>query len=273
MPRPRFPKRGSRAFSPRKRAKKIVARIDFWPYVEEGPKLLGFAGYKAGMTHAFVIEDRERVPEFGREIRSAVTILDTPPMIICALRAYLNTGNGLQTLTEAWTENLPPDIRLRIKSLIPTTPKISLDIISSKIDEVSEIRVIAATQPRLASVSNKKPELIEIKIDGGDKKEQFEYAIFGHIGDNHLHVNIIPRNDEEVEVGMKLYFNFARKAVKLGGTVSAEHGIGKMKLQLLHEMYGEIGIQQIAAVKRALDPNWLLNPDNMIPPPSKESHF
>ncbi|HDI53041.1 MAG TPA: 50S ribosomal protein L3, partial [Candidatus Bathyarchaeota archaeon] len=49
MPRTRAPRRGSMAYSPRKRAKSIAGRIRFWPEVEEGPRLLGFAGYKAGM--------------------------------------------------------------------------------------------------------------------------------------------------------------------------------------------------------------------------------
>ncbi|MBE0526390.1 MAG: FAD-binding oxidoreductase, partial [Candidatus Thorarchaeota archaeon] len=53
-----------------------------------------------------------------------------------------------------------------------------------------------------------------------------EYVIFGHIGNNHLHVNMIPRNNEEVEQGMSNYMMFAKRAVELGGTVAAEHGIG-----------------------------------------------
>lgn len=101
--------------------------------------------------------------------------------------------------------------------------------------------------------------------------KKLEYVIFGHIGDNHLHVNIIPANDKEVEEGEKIYLTFARKAVELGGTVSAEHGIGKIKQKFLREMYGDIGIRQISDVKRALDPKWILNPGNMIPSNYKPS--
>jgi D-lactate dehydrogenase (cytochrome) len=96
-----------------------------------------------------------------------------------------------------------------------------------------------------------------------------EYIIFGHIGDNHLHVNILPRTDAEVHQGMAIYQRFARKAVELGGTVSAEHGIGKLKRPFLRVMYGDEGLAQIAQVKRALDPNWILNPSNMIPRPGE----
>ncbi|MFX1475003.1 MAG: FAD-binding oxidoreductase [Promethearchaeota archaeon] len=105
-------------------------------------------------------------------------------------------------------------------------------------------------------------------------KEQIEaaglqYIIFGHIGDNHLHCNLLPVNDEEVHTGMRIYKRFAQKAVELGGTVSAEHGIGKLKRQFLQVMYGEEGLAQMARVKSALDPQWIINPGNMIPRPDE----
>jgi len=92
-----------------------------------------------------------------------------------------------------------------------------------------------------------------------------EFVIFGHIGDNHLHVNILPRNDEELQRGKQLYLQFAEEVVKLGGTVSAEHGIGKLKKEFLRVMYGDQGLSEIAQVKRAFDPRGILNPDCMIP--------
>jgi D-lactate dehydrogenase (cytochrome) len=105
-------------------------------------------------------------------------------------------------------------------------------------------------------------------------KEQIEeaglqYIIFGHIGNNHLHCNLLPANDEEVPIGMSIYKRFAQKAVELGGTVSAEHGIGKLKRQFLQVMYGEEGLAQMASVKSALDPQWIINPGNMIPRPGE----
>ncbi len=105
-------------------------------------------------------------------------------------------------------------------------------------------------------------------------KEQIEeaglqYIIFGHIGNNHLHCNLLPANDEEVHIGMRIYQRFARKAVELGGTVSAEHGIGKLKRPFLQVMYGEAGLAQMAQVKSALDPHWIINPGNMIPCPGE----
>ncbi|MHA1902896.1 MAG: FAD-binding oxidoreductase [Candidatus Thorarchaeota archaeon] len=100
------------------------------------------------------------------------------------------------------------------------------------------------------------------------EEQGMEYVIFGHIGDNHLHVNMIPRNNEEVHQGMENYMIFAKRAVELGGTVAAEHGIGKLKRDFLVAMYGDAGIAEMQAVKRALDSQWLLNRGNMISVPT-----
>jgi len=95
-----------------------------------------------------------------------------------------------------------------------------------------------------------------------------EYVIFGHIGDNHLHCNMLPRNNEEVDQGMDNYMTFAKRAVEIGGTVAAEHGIGKLKRAFLEAMYGEKGIEEMRAVKRALDPQWLINRGTMLAVPA-----
>ncbi len=99
-------------------------------------------------------------------------------------------------------------------------------------------------------------------------EQGMEYVMWGHIGDNHIHVNMLPRNNEEVTQGMDNYMTFAKRAVELGGTVAAEHGIGKLKRAFLEVMYGQEGILEMQAVKRALDPKWLINRGNMIAPPT-----
>ncbi len=99
------------------------------------------------------------------------------------------------------------------------------------------------------------------------EEQGMEYVIFGHIGDNHLHVNMIPRNNEEVEQGMNNYMMFAKRAVELGGTVAAEHGIGKLKRAFLEAMYGPKGISEMQAVKKVLDPKWIINRGNVVPVP------
>ena len=90
-------------------------------------------------------------------------------------------------------------------------------------------------------------------------------AVFGHIGDAHVHVNILPETPAEFEWGRALMIEFARKAVELGGTVSAEHGLGKRKAHLLALQYSPAEIEAMKAVKRRLDPQWLLGRGTLFP--------
>ncbi|MFX1252769.1 MAG: FAD-binding oxidoreductase [Promethearchaeota archaeon] len=96
------------------------------------------------------------------------------------------------------------------------------------------------------------------------EEAKMEWVAFGHIGQNHIHVNILPRDEEEITKGMELYEKFAEKAVELGGTVSAEHGIGKIKKDFLEIMFRKEEIEEMRKVKRILDPNWLLNRGNVF---------
>ena len=75
---------------------------------------------------------------------------------------------------------------------------------------------------------------------------------------------MIPGSREEYERGMKLHREWARAAVAMGGTVTAEHGIGKLKTALLEEMYGQDGIAQMLRVKNLFDPDNLLNRGNLF---------
>lgn len=87
-----------------------------------------------------------------------------------------------------------------------------------------------------------------------------EHVIFGHVGDNHLHVNILPRSEEELERAMDLYGEFAREVVKMGGSVAAEHGIGRLKKLFLPIQFGEDELAAMQRVKDGLDPEGLFNP-------------
>jgi D-lactate dehydrogenase (cytochrome) len=88
---------------------------------------------------------------------------------------------------------------------------------------------------------------------------------FGHIGENHLHANIIATNEHEYEECRKMYIRIAQKVVELGGTVSAEHGIGKLRHVFLAEMLGESGFKELAQFKKSLDTNGILGVDNIFP--------
>ncbi|PIQ85809.1 MAG: hypothetical protein COV74_07275 [Candidatus Omnitrophica bacterium CG11_big_fil_rev_8_21_14_0_20_45_26] len=95
-------------------------------------------------------------------------------------------------------------------------------------------------------------------------KEGLSYVTFGHIGDSHLHLNIMPKNDEERKRAKALYWDLMRLVNRLGGTISAEHGIGKLKREYFAEMVGREALQEMAALKKALDPSCILNRGNIV---------
>jgi len=96
------------------------------------------------------------------------------------------------------------------------------------------------------------------------RESGLRYTIFGHIGDNHVHVNILPRDDTEGERARDLYVHFLKHAAAVGGTLSAEHGVGKLKREYLRLFYSDDQLRALASVKRALDPNGILGRGNIF---------
>lgn len=90
------------------------------------------------------------------------------------------------------------------------------------------------------------------------------YTIFGHIGDNHVHVNILPRDDAEGARARELYLQFLKYAASVGGTLSAEHGVGKLKRDYLRLFYSDEQLRDMAALKKALDPRAILGRGNIF---------
>ncbi|MGH9901813.1 MAG: FAD-binding oxidoreductase, partial [Pyrinomonadaceae bacterium] len=96
------------------------------------------------------------------------------------------------------------------------------------------------------------------------RADRLRYVIFGHIGDNHVHVNIMPRDEAEAAAARATYLKFVRRAVSFGGTISAEHGVGKIKRDYLRELYGDEHLREMAALKRAFDPAGVLGRGNIF---------
>ena len=90
------------------------------------------------------------------------------------------------------------------------------------------------------------------------------YLIYGHFGNSHMHLNILSRSEEEYFKGKIVYRAICKKAVELGGTISAEHGIGKLKTDYFLEMYGEEIIKKMVELKKALDPKMILGSGNIF---------
>lgn len=96
------------------------------------------------------------------------------------------------------------------------------------------------------------------------RESELKYVIFGHVGDNHVHVNILPRDESEATKARELYMEFIKRAVAASGTVSAEHGIGKLKREYLGVLYGERHVEEMATLKRSFDPAGILGQGNIF---------
>jgi large subunit ribosomal protein L3 len=168
------PKRGSRGYSPRKRAKSHIARFGTWPENEGEPRLQGFAGYKAGMTHAFIRDYRKESTTTGQEVAIPVTILEVPPMKVVAVRLYRLTPYGMETLTETWAPKVDKELERRVNQG-GKVKKDTLDKVDLK--DVEDVRVIAMTQPTLITgVPKKVPDLMELRVGGNEITKRVEYA-------------------------------------------------------------------------------------------------
>jgi D-lactate dehydrogenase (cytochrome) len=110
-------------------------------------------------------------------------------------------------------------------------------------------------------------ELLEC-YDRAFERAGLDAAVWGHISDGNLHPNVMARSFADVEAGRAAIREAGRMAIRLGGSPLAEHGVGRnrVKQQLLEDLYGVEGIDQMRAVKRALDPEWKLAPGVLFPP-------
>ena len=96
----------------------------------------------------------------------------------------------------------------------------------------------------------------------GYERRGLDYAIWGHISDGNVHPNVIPRSYSDVEAAREAIVEFGRIAIEMGGSPLAEHGVGRsaLKQSLLRQLYGDAGLEEMRAIKRALDPEWKLAP-------------
>jgi len=138
------------------------------------------------------------------------------------------------------------------------------EAVNSLIDERRKIEPRITKLGTDMAVPDESLEYIMDLYNTSLKESGLEAVIFGHIGDNHLHVNILPRNMEEYYKGKELYKAWARKVVEIGGTISAEHGIGKIKVEMLEIMYGQKGLLDMKRLKLLFDPENRLNNGNLI---------
>jgi len=163
------PRKGSMAYWPRKKAKRSYPRIRGWSCLSSDKAIpLGFAGYKVGMTHVLGVDNRKTTPTKGEEISIPVTVIECPPLKILCARFYKKNAYGLFVAKDFFFKP-SKDLQRKI-SLPKKIPDIKeLDKINPQ--DYADITILAYTQPRLAGIGKKKPEIFELKLSGANKEK------------------------------------------------------------------------------------------------------
>ncbi len=176
MPRTRQPRAGSIQFWPRVRARDNYTKIRNWPKSKD-TKPLGFAGYKAGMTHLLINDNSPYSLTKGAEIFCPVTIVECPPLKTASIRFYKNTQNGSKLIAEKFADSFDKELERKIS--IPKKKgkeEVNGELGSrTQLIDFDFLRLLCYTQPKLTNIGKKKPEIFEIAI-GGNKEQQLAFA-------------------------------------------------------------------------------------------------
>jgi D-lactate dehydrogenase (cytochrome) len=147
-----------------------------------------------------------------------------------------------------------------LKAIRHAIPEAVNSAIARRKRDCADIRKISTDTALPAPVFEKEfGEYIDAITGSG-----LEHAVFGHLGDFHLHINLVPRNAGELAKAKELYEKMMDSTILHGGTVSAEHGIGKLKTAYLGRMFGQDAVEEMKRIKTAFDPQWLLNRGNLF---------
>ncbi len=198
---------------------------------------------------------RERVGSVPDEARAA---------LFCEQEVVLDPDDHLG----GWWELLQEHGALADDTIVATDDKGQADLhaLRHAIPAGVNEKVVANGMRKVGTDLSVPDEALDAMMDAYEAVD-VESVLFGHIGDNHLHLNLLPKTPAELEHAKALYDDLARKAVALGGSVSAEHGIGKLKRTHLGWMVGEEVIASFVALKRFLDPGWILGRGNIVEGP------
>jgi large subunit ribosomal protein L3e len=188
------PRHGSLGFLPRKRAARHRGKVKTFPKDDskKNVHLTAFLGYKAGMTH--VVRDIERPGSKlnkTEEVVEAVTIIETPPMVIVGVVGYIETPRGLRSLTTVWSEHLSDEVKRRFYKNWYHSKKKAFTKYAKKYAEGAKpierelerikkyctvVRVLAYTQMKKVNIGQKKAHLMEIQLNGGSVADKVDFA-------------------------------------------------------------------------------------------------
>jgi len=186
------PRCGSLGFLPKKRSQRYRGKAKRFPKddASKPPHLTAFMGFKAGMTHILRDVDKPGSKLHKKETVEAVSIVETPPMIVVGVVGYVPTSVGLRNLNTVWAEHLSEEAKRRFyktwgkskkKAFTKYAKKHTDGSIQAELEELkkhcSVIRVIAHTQVRkVKNLKQKKAHLMEIQVNGGTTAEKVDFA-------------------------------------------------------------------------------------------------
>ncbi|KAJ3391176.1 60S ribosomal protein L3 [Entophlyctis sp. JEL0112] len=188
------PRHGSLGFLPRKRSRTHRGRCKSYPKDDPSKPvhLAAFVGYKAGMTHIVRDLDRPGSKMHKKEVVEAVTVLETPPVVVVGVVGYVETPRGLRSLTTVWAEHLSDEVKRRFyknwyrskkKAFTKYAKKYSVEgagPINQQLDRIKKycqvVRVIVHTQVKLLKLGQKKAHVLEIQLNGGSIADKVDWA-------------------------------------------------------------------------------------------------
>ncbi|HEX2013924.1 MAG TPA: 50S ribosomal protein L3 [Nitrososphaera sp.] len=168
------PRRGSVAFRPRARAKSLEARVRTWPQMAaEKSSLSGFAGFKAGGIHVLTIDDREKTPNFGKQLLNPATVIVTPPVRVIGIRGYKKDLYGQHAIFDVYAKDLPKELPRKFDA---KTADDAFAKAEGMLGNASAIMAIVAVSPNSIGLSQKTPFVFEMAVSGKDARSQYEYV-------------------------------------------------------------------------------------------------
>ncbi|MCB9677568.1 MAG: FAD-binding oxidoreductase [Alphaproteobacteria bacterium] len=193
---------------------------------------------------------------------------DVPDAAVAALFCEQEVSLDEETHLAAWWEALEACGALADDTLITTDDagRENLHAFRHAIPAGINEQVVRNGMPKVGTDLSVPDAALSTIMEAYDHAP-IRHVLFGHIGDNHLHLNLLPTTPDELARAKAFYDELAAQAVALGGSISAEHGIGKTKRDHLRTMVGDGVIEQFRRLKSHLDPNWILGRGNVIEPP------
>lgn len=264
MPKASNPRYGSMQFWPRKRAKRIFPRVRYTPPSKES-KLLGFIGYKAGMTHIEFVDNKKTSKLKNQELVTPVTIVECPPLKVFSLVLYQKNNLGYRCVKHILAESF--DKELARKIVLPKKQQ------AKDIPAFDKVTLLCYTQPGLTAIGKKKPELFEVAL-GGSKDEQLSFAQ-QKLG-KEIPIEEIFKEGEQVDIhavtkgkgyqgpvkrfGVSLRSHKSEKTKRGPGNLSGWQGQGHTQYRVAHA--GQMGFQTRTEYNK-----WIMkigkNPDDL----------